>query len=225
MKVKLFKRRLRSRPPSPDLEKLRLVHRVSKQFNVVRLGETQAPLSDLYHLLLTISWPGFLGLIFAGYLISNALFALLYLAGGDSIKNAQAGSFADAFFFSVQTMATIGYGAMYPATPYANVLVALQALFGLLGVAMASGLMFARFSRPTARVMFSRVAVIHPREGVPTLMFRAANQRRNQILEAQIRMTLIRSETTAEGEYFRRFAFMICTWSAVRPQFLPSPGR
>jgi inward rectifier potassium channel len=139
------------------------------------------------------------------YIATNTLFALLYLAGGDCLKNARPGSFWDAFFFSVQTMATIGYGAIYPSTDYANVLVTLEALVGLMGVAMSTGLMFARFSRPTARVLFSRVAVIAPHNGVSTLMFRVANERRNQILEAQIGVSLLRNEVTTEGEYMRRF--------------------
>lgn len=102
-------------------------------------------------------------------------------------------------------MATIGYGSMYPRTDYANIIVAIQALFGLWGVAMVTGLAFARFSKPTARVIFSRVAVIAPFNGVPTLMYRTANQRFNQILEAQQRATLIRDEVTLEGEVMRRF--------------------
>jgi inward rectifier potassium channel len=111
----------------------------------------------------------------------------------------------DAFFFSVQTMATIGYGAMYPQTDYANLLVSIEALVGLLGVAMATGLTLARFSRPSARVLFSRVAVIAPLNGLPTLMFRVANERRNQILEAQMGASLLRDEVTEEGQYIRRF--------------------
>jgi inward rectifier potassium channel len=144
-------------------------------------------------------------LTIASYVAINTLFAFLYLAGGDSIKNARPGSFLDAFFFSVQTMATIGYGALYPQTDYANILVAIEALLGLLGVAMGTGLMFARFSRPTARVLFSRVVVVAPHNGVPTLMLRVANERRNQILEAQIALSLLRDEVTAEGQFMRRF--------------------
>jgi inward rectifier potassium channel len=102
-------------------------------------------------------------------------------------------------------MATIGYGAMYPRTDYANTIVAIEAFYALWGVAMVTGLAFSRFSRPTARVLFSRVAVIAPFNGVPTLMYRAGNQRFNQILEAQQRATLIRDEVTLEGVFMRRF--------------------
>lgn len=175
------------------------------QLNVVRKGTWRFHWHDLYHLLLTMSWPAFLALMWVLYAVSNALFALAYLAGGNCIQNARPGSFPDAFFFSVQTMATIGYGGMSPATDYANWVVTVEAMVGLLGVAMVTGLAFARFSRPTARVLFSRVAVIRPYNGVPTLMFRTANLRYNQILEAQMSVTLVRNEVSPEGEFMRRF--------------------
>jgi len=202
--------------------------------NVLKLGASRTNWwGDPYHLLLTISWPKFLGLLSLLYIAANALFAIAYLIGGDGIKNAQRGSFADAFFFSVQTMASIGYGAMYPHTTYANILVTIEALIGLLGLAMGSGLMFARFARPTARIMFSKVAVIVPQDNVPTLMFRAANQRYNQVLEAQVRMTLVRNTVTSEGEAMRRFYDMrlvrsqtpifALTWTAMHPIDSDSP--
>jgi inward rectifier potassium channel len=177
----------------------------NRRFDVKRIGVSHSHWSDPYHLLLKIDWPQFFLLTAISYIVTNALFALLYLAGGDCIKGARPGSFLDAFFFSVQTMATIGYGALYPQTDYANLLVSLESLVGLLGVAMATGLMFARFSRPTARVLFSRVAVITPHNGLPTLMLRVANERRNQILEAQIGLSLLRDEVTTEGLSIRRF--------------------
>lgn len=176
-----------------------------KSVQFVRLGLPHFHWDDLYHWLLMISWLEFLGLIFILYLVTNLLFAFAYLAGGDGIANAQPGDFQDAFFFSIQTMATIGYGSMYPTTPYTHLLVAIEALFGLLGFAIATGLMFARFSKPTARVLFSRVAVICPYNGVPTLMFRVANQRNNWIVEAQLRVTIVLpSEVTSEGHSLRR---------------------
>lgn len=191
----------RNRPQQP-----RLVYRKGQfTLNIVKLGVPRLHLADLYHWLLTLSWPRFFILICLSYVITNSLFALAYLAGGDCIANARAGSFKDAFYFSVQTMATIGYGSMYPRTDYANTIVCIQALFGLWGVAMVTGLAFSRFSKPTARVIFSRVAVIAPFNGIPTLMYRTGNQRFNQILEAQQRATLIRDEVTSEGDFMRRF--------------------
>ncbi len=161
--------------------------------------------ADLYHLLLTSSWPRLLGLLAIAYAAANALFALGYLIEPDAIENARPGSFADAFFFSVQTMATIGYGRMVPRTFLANTLVTLETLTGLLALAMITGLVFAKFSRPTARVLFSRVAVIGRRDGVRAFMFRMANERGNNIVEAQVHVALARQEVTAEGESVRRF--------------------
>ena len=171
---------------------------------VMRIGVPNFTWADLYHSLVTISWLHFLGLVALFYIATNTLFAFAYLAGGDCIKNARPGFFSDAFFFSVQTMATIGYGGMFPRTPYANVVVTVEALLGLVGVAMVTGLAFARFSLPTARVLFSKVAVIAPYNRVPTLMFRTANARGNLIMESQIRVTLVRNEVSLEGEYMRR---------------------
>ncbi|MGB3136139.1 MAG: ion channel [Nodosilinea sp.] len=192
----------------------RIVARDGEQPATVRLGEVRWPWQDLYHHLLKLSWPAFVAVLALSYMAINAAFALAYLAREGSIANAQPGSFLDAFFFSVQTMASIGYGAMYSQTNYANWLVVLESFVGLVLVAMATGLCFARFSLPTARIIFSRCAVVGPYNGVPTLMFRSANQRRNRILEARLWVTLVRDETTAEGEFFRRFYDL----PLVRPQ-------
>jgi inward rectifier potassium channel len=172
---------------------------------VVAIGLRNPWLSDLYHSLLTLPWWAFLlGLAFV-YLGLNVLFAMLYLRGDGAIANARPGAFSDAFFFSVETLSTIGYGQMSPATLYGNVVMTVEALFGLTLLAVVAGLVFARVSRPTARVIFSKVAVVTPYNGVPTLSFRLANERRNQILEAQVSVTLVRDERTAEGEWMRRF--------------------
>jgi inward rectifier potassium channel len=194
---------------------------------VVRLGQPQSPFRDLYHRLLTMRWRSFLGLTAGLYLLANAGFAGLYLLGENPIANARPGSFADAFFFSVQTLATIGYGALYPRTLYANLLVTVESLLGMIAVATIAGIVFARVSRPTARVQFSRNAVVTVYDGMPTLMFRAANHRRNQILEAQVRVTLARNERTVEGFQMRRFydlrlarsrsPLFALTWTIMHP--------
>jgi inward rectifier potassium channel len=172
---------------------------------VLAIGLPRPWFRDLYHFALRISWARFLVLGIGLYIAANAVFALLYLIPGDAIANARPGSFADAFFFSIQTMATIGYGVMSPATFYANLLMTLETAVGLMLIAVATGLVFARFSRPTARVLFSRVAVVGPHNGVPTLSFRAANLRHNQILQAEVRVGLLRDEETLEGDTIRRF--------------------
>ena len=159
---------------------------------------------DLYVHLLTASWPRLLFLLSAAYIAANALFGAAYMLQGGSIENARPGSYEDAFFFSVQTMATVGYGRMVPATIYASTLASIESFVGLLGLAVVTGLVFAKFSRPTARVRFSKVAVITRRDGIPSLMFRMANQRRNQIVEAHVHLVLARTELTAEGETIRR---------------------
>ncbi|MBW4469961.1 MAG: ATP-sensitive inward rectifier potassium channel 10 [Stenomitos rutilans HA7619-LM2] len=174
------------------------------RFQVDGAGAWYSYWRDPYHLLLTLPWSGFLAFIVLSYAAINSLFAVLYLIGGDCIANARPGSFLDAFFFSVETIASIGYGAMYPRNDYANAIMTIEAMVSLVGVAVLTGLAFARFSRPTARVLFSRVAVIAPNDGVPALFFRTANQRRNQILEAQLRVYLLRDEVRSDGQFIRR---------------------
>ena len=158
---------------------------------------------DLYHFLVTSSWPALIGLIAAAFTLANLIFATGYYLD-QGIENARSGSFADMFFFSVQTMATIGYGKMEPVTLFSNILVSIEALTGLLALALMTGLVFSKFSRPTARVRFTRYAVIGPRDGALSLMIRAANMRANRIVEANIHVVLARQETTVEGDTIRR---------------------
>ena len=163
------------------------------------------PFRDLYHWLLVITWRQFLLLLSVFYFFVNVGFACAYLTTNGGIANAKSDSFIDAFFFSVQSLSTIGYGAMYPQTLYAQILVTFEVLVGLLLVAMATGLMFARFAQPRARVLFSKVAVICPFNSILTLMLRVANQRDNRIIEARIQMSLLINEMSFEGIELRRF--------------------
>ena len=187
-------------------------------------GAPTGAFEDLYHFLVTSSWPALVALIAATFTVANLVFALgYYLDGG--IENARPGSFTDAFFFSVQTMATIGYGKMVPVSMLTNILVSIEALSGLVALALMTGLVFAKFSRPTARVRFSRYVVIGPRDGVSSLMIRMANQRADRIVEANIHAVFARQETTAEGESIRRFydlgmtrnvsSLFVLSWTAV----------
>jgi inward rectifier potassium channel len=155
--------------------------------------------------MLTAPWWVFLAGLAGLYIVINTLFAGLYLLDPGGLANARPGSFWDAFFFSVQTFATLGYGGLAPKSFYANILVTVEAFAGVLNIALASGTMFARVSRPTARVMFSRPAVIATFEGRPTFTFRVANQRGNQIMEADITVTLAHQYLTREGHIMRRF--------------------
>jgi len=165
----------------------------------VRIGWRELRHRDLYHWFLTLPLPAVAAVCAGFYVVLNLFFALLYLIEPNSIANARPSSLADAFFFSVQTLATIGYGNMYPETGYANALVTVETVTGLMYFALITGLVFTRFSRPSARVQFTRHAVIAQYEGVPTLMFRMANERRNQILQAEVQATLLRAERSPEG--------------------------
>ena len=162
------------------------------------VGDRHTPLRDFYHALLRLPWWATITAISGAFLAANAVFALVYLFVG-GVEHAVRGSFRDAFFFSVQTMATIGYGAMYPSSTAANVVVVVESIVSLLLTAMATGLVIAKFSRSTARFVFPRHAVISPFNGVPTLMFRLGNERGNQIVDAKIRVVLVRTERTSEG--------------------------
>lgn len=159
---------------------------------------------DLYHHLLTLSWGRLLAALFGGFVLFNVVFAGLYLLGGDCISAENPTSFLQAFSFSVQTMASIGYGAMAPTTPYAYMLSNVEGFLGLLGVAMASAFMFAKFSRPTARVRFSNRIVIHPQNGVQTMFFRMSNERGNQLVEAQLSVIALVESVSMEGDRMRR---------------------
>ena len=174
------------------------------RFTIRGMGKWYHQWRDPYHLLLTIPWVGFAGIVSMAYLLLNALFALAYLAGGDGLEGAKPGSFCDAFFFSVQTLASIGYGAIHPKTFYANSIVTIESIAGLLLIAVLTGLAFARFSRPIAKVLFSQFILITAHNRQPTLMFRVANERHNFILEATAQMYLIIDELTDEGAFMRR---------------------
>ena len=174
---------------------------VSDEVEIV--GTTPHPFRDLYHALLRLSWAYTLALIGIVYLAINAVFAVAYLFFG-GIAGARQGSFVDAFFFSVQTMGTIGYGAMHPHSIGANAIVVLQSVVGLVITALATGLVFAKFSLNPSQVVFTRDVTISLWDGVPTLSFRLGNDRGSTIVDAQIRLALIRTEVTKEGITFYR---------------------
>lgn len=168
------------------------------------LGLERAWHKDLYHFVLAQSWPRFFLLTAVMFVLTNVFFAALYWAVPGSVTNARPGSFEDAFYFSVQTLATIGYGGMTPANRYAHVVVTFEAFAGVLAVALITGITFTRFARPSVRVLFSNKAVIATRDGVPHLMVRMANWRRNRIVEARLAVMLLLTERTREGEIMRR---------------------
>lgn len=187
---------------------------------------------DWYHALLRMSWMELVAFIAVSFLAVNAIFALLYLRVG-GIAHAREGSFGDAFYFSVQTMGTIGYGAMYPESMGANNLVVAESVVSLIVTALATGLVFSKFARPIGRVVFSRYAVIAPMEGIPTLMVRVGNERGNSIVEATAHITLSRTIHTAEGVTFYKLIDLKLTrerspavqrsWSVLHPIVGDSP--
>jgi inward rectifier potassium channel len=166
------------------------------------VGGKRALIHDLHVWALSTSWPVVLGGFVAAYVLVNLGFALLYLAAGDVIVGAEPGSFTDAFHFSVQTFSTVGYGQMAPRG-IGHVLVTLESAVGVLMVAIATGMMFAKFSRPTAGVAFSHTMVLRRHNGVPTLMFRIANARGNQVIEASVRCVAMKDVVSAEGDRMR----------------------
>ncbi len=168
------------------------------------VGQKWGIKGDFYHYVLGRGWVALTSIVFGAFLAFNTIFGVAYVIVPGSIAHATPGSFADAFFFSVETIATIGYGDLAPANTYAHVLVTIEAFAGIVGFALVAGITFAKFSRPTAKVLFGNRAVIALRDGVPHLMFRMANWRHNEIVQAQLSAVLLVSETTAEGDFMRR---------------------
>ena len=168
-------------------------------------GLDQSFFGDLFHNFMRVPWPGFFAGFAAYFVLINLVFALLFWAGGDCIANARPGSFADAFFFSVETLATVGYGDMHPGNLYAHVVVTLEIFTGLSTLAVFTGLIFARFSRPRAQIIFAERIVLGRHSGQTHLMARLANARHSAVSEAKAEIWFIHLEDTPEGRRFIRF--------------------
>jgi inward rectifier potassium channel len=207
-------------------------------FNVRRDGLTMLQALSPYHALLTMSWPHFYALVALGYLVANVVFATAFLLcgpqalqGTDPTAGLAARVFDD-FFFSVQTLATIGYGRLSPNGLAANILVAVEALVGMLSITMATGLSFARFARPDAHIRYSRQAILAPFRGATALMFRVINERSNQLTRVEAQAMLGRMENVG-GKLTRRFyplnleraevMFFPLHWTIVHPIDAKSP--
>jgi inward rectifier potassium channel len=210
----------------------RLINR-DGTFTARRLGDGVLSYVNGYHALLTTSWPRFLSIVTAAYAALNAVFAIAYLLCGEGALRGLApadmgGRFLRAFFFSVETFATIGFGAVYPVGVMANWLVTVQSLIGLLFVALLTGLVFARFARPTAAVKFSDLAVVAPYQGRTGFMFRIANARSNQLMELEAKLLYSR----LDGQSRRydqlklertKVVFFPLSWTIVHPIDETSP--
>ena len=191
-------------PMRPKVGQVRGTFRLGNSV-IRRVGATRWHWSDLYPWILTLSWSRFFALIGSLYVVTNLLFAgAFYLVPG-AVENVRPGVFLDCVFFSIETLATVGYGYMHPGTVYGHAVASIEIMLGMLEVAGVTGLLFARFSRPTSRILFSDLAVVTSFNGNPTLMLRTGNERNNLIIEASVRAALVRRETTLEGQLFTRF--------------------
>jgi inward rectifier potassium channel len=193
--------------------------------------------TDLHHYAMTVSWPRFFAALGAAFCVVNVFFASLYALGaafGDNpIANARPGSLLDYFFFSVETLATVGYGDMHPKSIYGHVIATIATFAGVSSVAIVAGATFARFAQPRARLLFADNLVIGPHDGARMLMLRFANERLNAITEASAQLWFIREEPTAEGATFRKFhrlrltrdenPMFAFTWTLMHPVDEASP--
>jgi len=200
-------------------------------FNVIRTGLKFSSSINLYHSLLIMPWWKFLVILSAFYFVINAVFATIYLlCGPDALNGPGSGAlhshFLRAFFFSIQTFATIGYGQIGPVGLAANLIVTVESFAGLLALALATGMIFARFSRPTARILFSDLAVIAPYQGIRAFEFRIANARKNQLIDLEAKVLFSRvekSEAKAGRQFYelplerRKVVFFPLSWTIVHP--------
>jgi inward rectifier potassium channel len=194
-------KRLKKRQRKPSQVSIR-----SGQVEFVKVGTDAWRWRDIYRWLLGLRWPQFAAFVASLYVGLNLLFAALYSLQQDSIAGSTGGHwFFDCFFFSVQTLATVGYGHMYPQTLYGHVVTTIEIMSGIFLFAVMTGLIFVRFSRPSARVVFSNCLVVAPLNGKPTLMVRIGNENQHSMVEAEFRIMFSRDEALAEGGDFRYF--------------------
>jgi inward rectifier potassium channel len=240
----------RRTPPSPDINsdlgfgsvvsrdvRRRLLNR-DGTFNVRREGLPLFASLSAYHYLLNISWTKFLAYVGASYVACNTIFAVAYLLCGPEALfgmnplDHMAGRFATAFFFSVHTLATIGYGSIHPQNLGSNIVVTVEALAGLIGFSFVAGIVFARFARPVARILFSRSAIIAPYKDITAFMFRIVNQKSSEIVELRAKLMLARRKRESpngEREFIalnlerERVSFFPLSWTIVHPIDRESP--
>jgi inward rectifier potassium channel len=199
-------------------------------FNTERLGEPRFRPYEIFHQLITMSWTKFILLISVSYFLVNLLFAAIYfligtnrLAGVDGHMDLLH-KFSEAFFFSSQTLTTLGYGRIAPIGMEASGIAAIESMIGLLGFALATGLLYGRFSRPQAKLLYSEHAIIAPYKDITAVMFRVANMRRNQLIEVEVDVTMAFFEKDAKIRSFRRLELernkinlFPTSWTIVHP--------
>ena len=194
----MAKSRRKARPDK--FQRVRIGHR-----EVETLGLTPGFWTDLYHRAMTVSWPVFFASAALIFIALNTLFAVLYSLGDRPIANAAGQGILDLFYFSIETLATVGYGDMHPQTNYGHFVATVEIFTGMSFLAVMTGLIFARFSRPRARFVFADHPVVAMHQGHPTLMIRLANARHNAISRATARLWLVRVESSKTGDQLRRF--------------------
>ena len=189
----------RGREPGEKVARVRL-----GSYEFRKRGVSRFDLRDPYHLAVTLTWPQFLAALFVLYLSVNIVFATLFWLVPGSVANARLGSFADAFFFSIETLATVGYGEMYPATGYGRLVAGSEIVCGLAFTAILTGLTFVRFSRPRAKFIFAANPVVAMHKGEPTLMVRIGNGRATGLADARAQLNVLLNETAADGNVLHR---------------------
>jgi len=197
------------------------LHRKSARIgplDVTKIGVARFDLRDPYHLALTARWPAFTIAVLSLYAAINILFAVLYAAVPGAIGNARPGSIADGFFFSMETLATVGYGQMYPATTYGHIVSVTEIMSGMAFTAITTGLIFVRFSRPHAKILFADHIVVTPYNGMPTLMVRIANGRMTLLTDLKVRLSALIREHSSEGHSMRRVNDLVLERSNI-PMF------
>ena len=207
------------------------VHR--DRFGLGKIGASRFDFRDPYHLAVSLSWPAFILSVIAVWVALNVIFAILYLLIPDGVTNARPGSFADVFFFSVETLATVGYGVMAPSTLYAHIVSSLEIVTGMAFTAIVTGLLFVRFSRAKAKILFADDAVVSTYNNQPALMLRLVNARLTAMTSATARAYVLIGEQTLEGSYYRRIyelpllqshlPLFIMPWTVIHPIDQASP--
>jgi len=187
------------REPADGVARLRL-----GSYEFKKKGVSRFDLRDPYHLAVALTWPQFLAALLALYLSVNVVFTILFWLVPGSVANARPDSFSDAFFFSIETLATVGYGKMYPASLYGHMVASIEIVCGLAFTAVLTGLTFVRFSRPRAKLIFAANPVVAMHNGKPTLMVRIGNGRAAVLADARAQLNVLLTETTTEGKVFHR---------------------
>jgi inward rectifier potassium channel len=190
--------------PHPPRTPAARVIKTSFGLEFAKIGAQRYDFADPYHLALTVRWPTFVLGVFALYALITSLFAALYLAQPGCISGARTGSISDMLFFSIETLATVGYGEMAPASLYGHLVSSAEIITGMAFLAIMTGLIFVRFSKAKAKILFADVAVITRHNGRPTLMFRVANARTAVMTGLHVEANALVFETTEEGERYRR---------------------